>query len=700
MPHYTSLDRDVKYVRGVGPRRAALLEKLGVLTARDLLYHIPRRYEDASTVRSIGSLETGLDATIIGTVIAKGVLPTRKGLRIFQAVLRDSTGRAECTWPGQPFLDRVIEMGDTILASGTVRFYHGMQLQPREFTILASKGDAPPVLGEGRVFPIYPATEGLSHRQIRQLIEDNLDELLREATSEEILPQSLRSEAGVPDLPDALAMLHRPGSMDECEMGRRRLALEELFFLQVIHARTHLEATRNRPGITFPPGGRLVSALKEILPFRLTGAQVRVLREIGEDMAAPRPMNRLVQGDVGSGKTIVALFAALRTIDAGFQAALMAPTEILAEQHARSISALLRDLPVTVTLLTGSLPAGEKRRRLASVVSGETHLAVGTHALIQEAVAFQRLGLAIVDEQHRFGVRQRLALASRGEVTDAGERLYPDVLVMSATPIPRSLALTLYGDLDLSLLDERPPGRTPVKTGLRRSGNRPEIFDFVRRQIDEGRQAFIVYPLIESSETMELRAASEEYETLSRDVFPEHRLALLHGQQPPDEKDRVMRAFAAGEIDILVATTVIEVGIDVPNATVMVIENAERFGLSQLHQLRGRVGRGAAESYCILISDPADSIERLRIFSRTDDGFRIAEEDLRLRGQGDLFGARQSGLPEFRWSRLESDLDLLTIARKHARELVAEDPTLESRPELRDALERRFQDRADLFRVG
>ena len=700
MPSYSSLDRDVKYVRGVGPRRAALLEKLGVRTARDLLFHTPRRYEDASTVSPIASLETGLDATIIGTVIAKGVLPTRKGLRIFQAVLRDGTGRVECTWPGQPFLDRVIEMGDTVLASGTVRFYHGMQLQPREFTILAGKGDSPPDIGGGRVFPIYPATEGLTHRHIRQLIEENLGELLAEVAKEDVLPETLRSEADVPNLVDALSALHRPRSIAEAEEGRRRLALEELFFLQLIHARTHLEATRRRPGIPFPAGGALVAALKKALPFRLTAAQVRVLREIGEDMATDRPMNRLVQGDVGSGKTIVALFAALRAIDNGYQAALMAPTEILAEQHARTLTALLQDLSVSVTLLTGSLPAAEKRSRVASIVSGEARLVVGTHALIQEGVDFSRLGLAIVDEQHRFGVRQRLALSARGEVADDESRLFPDVLVMSATPIPRSLALTLYGDLDLSILDERPPGRTGVKTGLRRSERRREVFDFVRRQVADGRQAFIVYPLIEGSETLDLRAASEEYETLRDEFFQGSRLALLHGQQPADEKDSVMRAFAAGEIDILVATTVVEVGIDVPNATVMVIENAERFGLSQLHQLRGRVGRGEGESYCVLISDPADAIERLRIFARTEDGFRIAEEDLRLRGQGDLFGARQSGVPEFLWSRLDVDLDLLTLSRRHARELIAKDQALEGCPEMRDALERRFRDRAELFRVG
>jgi ATP-dependent DNA helicase RecG len=407
-----------------------------------------------------------------------------------------------------------------------------------------------------------------------------------------------------------------------------------------------------------------------------------------------------VQGDVGSGKTVVALFAALRAIDNGYQAALMAPTEILAEQHARSIRDLLRDLPVNVTLLTGSLSAPEKRRRTAAVASGEAQLVIGTHALIQEGVEFKRLGLAIVDEQHRFGVRQRLALTARGESGGKDGRVFADVLVMSATPIPRSLALTLYGDLDLSVLDELPPGRTPVRTVLRRSGHRGRVFDFVRQQVDVGRQAFVVYPLVEGSETLDLRAATEEYATLGEEMFAGLRLALLHGQLPSEEKDRVMRAFAAGDIDVLVATSIVEVGIDVPNATVMVIEHAERFGLSQLHQLRGRVGRGTGESFCILISDPADAIERLGLFCNTQDGFRIAEEDLRLRGQGDLFGARQSGIAEFRNAKLESDLDLLTVARTHARRLIEADPTLSTKPELRDALEKRFGERAELFRVG
>jgi ATP-dependent DNA helicase RecG len=695
LPRYRSLDRGIQYVRGVGPKRAQILERLGIATARDLLYHTPRRYEDASTITPLASLLTGQDATVAGRVIAKGVLPTRKGLRIFQAVIRDASGKsAECVWPGQPYLDRVIERGDLILATGPVRFYHGNQVQPREFTVLAREGDGEEEarIGEGMVFPIYPATEGVSQPQIRRIISSNLDELLAHVAEEESLPDDLLAVTGAPRLEEALRLLHQPASLDEAERGRRRLALEELFYIQLLHAQSHLEATTSRPGIPFTRRGQLVPALIRTLPFELTGAQRCVLGEIGADMDSANRMNRLLQGDVGSGKTIVALLAALRAIENGYQVALMVPTEILAEQHARTITSLLEGLPVETELLTGRLSAAARRAALARIASGEAHLVVGTHALIQEGVSFARLGLAIIDEQHRFGVKQRLALTGQGT--------NPDFLVMSATPIPRSLALTLYGDLDISTLDERPPGRQPVVTGIRRPRDRSSLYDFVRGQVCEGRQAYFVYPLIEESEALQVGAAAERFEELRDTVFPEFRLALLHGQMPAAEKDAVMRAFAAGEVDILVATTVVEVGIDVPNATVMVIEHAERFGLSQLHQLRGRVGRGAERSYCILVSEAGEAVERLRVVSRTEDGFRIAEADLRIRGQGDLFGARQSGLPGFRWAQLDLDLDLLLPARAAARRIVEGDPDLSDHEAIREAIERRYAERKEMYERG
>lgn len=688
---FSPLDRDVQFVRGVGPKRAEILGKLGVRTARDLLYHTPRRYEDASTLTPAGSLRAGMDATVIGRVTSKGVLPTRKGLRIFHAVLQDRSGFIECAWPGQPYLDRIIQRGDLLLVIGPVRFYHGLQIQPREYTIL-SEARENGSSASGQVFPIYPASEGLTQRQIRGIVTENLEELITLAAAEDSIPGAILESSRLLPLAEALRALHRPESLVEAERGRRRLAFDELFFLQLLHAQTHREATASRPGVRFKRGGLLVDHLRRTLPFRLTAAQRRVLGEIDSDMGSDRRMNRLLQGDVGSGKTVVALFAACRVIDNGYQAALMVPTEILAEQHARTATKMLEGSGATVQLLTGRMTAAERRAALERIASGEADLVVGTHALIQESVDFRRLGLAIIDEQHRFGVRQRIAL------TDMGTN--PDLLVMSATPIPRSLALTLYGDLDISILDERPPGRKPVRTAIRAGNRRDAVHDFIRDQVRAGRQAYLVYPLVEESETLELRSATEEFERLGREVFPDLRLALLHGQMPGAEKDAVMRTFATGEIDILVATTVIEVGIDVPNASVMVIEHAERFGLSQLHQLRGRVGRGAAKSYCILISDRGEAAERLRIFARTEDGFRIAEADLRLRGQGDLFGARQSGLPAFRWANLEEDLDLLTAARDAARAIIAEDPDLVKHPDIREALERGYGERKEMYVRG
>ena len=488
--------------------------------------------------------------------------------------------------------------------------------------------------------------------------------------------------------------MHRPPSLAAAEHGRRRLAYEEVFFLQLLYARAHHRETSQRQGIAFKRTNELVGALYRQLPFPLTGAQTRALREIFDDMTSPRRMSRLLQGDVGSGKTVVALFAMLLAAENGYQAALMAPTEILAEQHARTLRTLLGDIPVRVVLLTGGLSTAARREALAAIGSGEAQLVVGTHALIQEGVTFARLGLAIADEQHRFGVKQRMALAALGE--------RPDVLVMSATPIPRSLALSIYGDLDLSVLDELPPGRKRVRTAVRPPAARERVYAFIAEQVNAGRQAYIVYPLVEESEKVDLRSATEEYQRLASEVFPNLRVGLIHGQLPGDEKDAVMRAFMAHELDILVSTTVIEVGIDVPNATVMVIEHAERFGLSQLHQLRGRVGRGADESYCVLIASGEEATTRLRIFEQSEDGFEIARADLRLRGMGDFFGARQHGLPEFRFFQPERDEDLLEAARADARAIIRSDPEL-MRPEherMRAVLAARYGERERLYGVG
>ncbi|HEY0672678.1 MAG TPA: ATP-dependent DNA helicase RecG [Longimicrobiales bacterium] len=689
----TPLDAPAQFLKGVGPKRAEALARLDIHTGRDLLYHTPRRYEDASTVTPIVKAEIGLDVTIIGEVVSKGVIPTRAGLRIFQAVLKDGTGRIEVSWPGQPFLDRSIHKGDILLVTGSVRFFHGRVIQPREFIVLGNVEEQ----GEnkGKVLPIYPATEGLSQRMLRNIVDANVPQLIAAADADEVFEARTLKDIQLPPLQTALQWVHQPETLEQAQRGRRRLAYDEVFFLQLLHARAHYHATRAKPGITFHRNDRLVGALYKQLPFVLTGAQTRALQEIFGDMTGSQRMNRLLQGDVGSGKTVVALFAMLLAVENGYQAALMAPTEILAEQHARTMRNLLGDLPVKTVLLTGRMSAGEKRAATAAIGDGSAHIVIGTHALIQEHISFHKLGLAVIDEQHRFGVRQRLALSELGAAADT--------LVMSATPIPRSLALTIYGDLDLTVLDELPPGRQRVRTALRDSNSRARVYDFIREEVQKGRQAYIVYPLVEESEKVDLKAATAEYKKLSQGIFPELRVGLLHGQLNGDDKDTTMRAFAAGEIDILVATTVIEVGIDVANASVMVIEHAERFGLSQLHQLRGRVGRGADQSYCILIWEGGEeALGRLRIFEQSDDGFEIARADLQLRGMGDFFGARQHGLPEFRFFDVALDEDLLARARNAAREIVARDPDLNAGENalIRAQLERRYGARARLYEVG
>ena len=686
------LDTAVTYLKGVGPARAEALQRLGVSTAGDLLFHIPHRYEDASTISPISSLETGMQATIIGRVISKGIIPTRRGLRIFQAVLKDDSGMIEAGWPGQPYLDRTIQKGDVLLLSGTVRFFHGRQLQPREFINLGEDDEG---TGQGRVLAAYPATEGLSFKVIRSIIDQHLDGLL--ALVEEYLPASVLSRAAVPSIRDALRMVHRPASLAEAQEGRARLAFEELFFVHVLHQRAKALAREVRRGIRFENRRDLTSRLRQALPYELTAAQVRASREIFVDMCSDRRMHRLLQGDVGSGKTIVALFAALLAMENGYQAALMAPTELLAEQHARTFEQLLHPLDVMPQLVTGSMSARDRRSAASRLESVEPLLVVGTHALVQEGTSFGKLGIAIVDEQHRFGVEHRKQLGAKGEA--------PDILLMSATPIPRSLALTLYGDLDLSVLDERPPGRRPVTTGLRGESGRDRVMAFLNRQLELGRQAYIVYPVIEESEKTDLKAATTMFEALTKDrgALAGRAVALLHGRVPADQRDDIMRRFRDGKVQVLVATTVIEVGIDVPNATVMIIEHPERFGLSQLHQLRGRVGRGAEESFCILLGDLSpESRDRLELFVRTDDGFEIARADLRLRGMGDLFGERQSGVPTFRVADPVRDAELNERARDIAEELLTADPDLTRKEHatLRKVLNHRYRRSLELFRVG
>jgi len=682
------LDTPVKFLKGIGEKRAEAFERLGVVSVQDLLFHVPHRYIDASSVTPMAKARVGDDVACIGTVVSKGVLPTRKGLRIFHAVLRDQSGLLECAWPGQSFLDRVIVPGQLLLVAGPIRFYHGRQMAPREFIIL---GDVDEPEAAGRIIPVYPATEGLSHKQIRAIINQHLDAMI--AILPDILPEALRTRFKLPSLRDALLAVHRPTTSTDAEAGRRRLAIDELLDLQLMLGRARQIAREGLRGTRFTVHKTFTTALRSQLPWELTADQKQAVREIFDDMTKSERMHRLLMGDVGTGKTVVALFAMLLALENGYQAALMAPTELLAEQHYRTLSKLMAPLGLVPELLLGRLGVADKRAARARLTDGSTPLVIGTHALVQEQVAFLKLGLVVIDEQHRFGVEQRAALMHKGDA--------PDVLLLTATPIPRSLALTRFGDLDMSILRTRPPGRGVVRTALRTPAHRNRVYEFVRNTALQGGQAYIVLPVIEESERADLRAAETMATSLAA-KWPDVKVGLVHGKLKGPERDRVMRAFRDGEIQVLVATTVIEVGIDVANATVMVIEHPERFGLAQLHQLRGRVGRGEKESHCILMAASSDVPERLRAFTQTDDGFKIAELDLEERGRGDLLGARQSGGVDFKIARFPEDTDLLAEARGLARALLEADPTLVRRENkaLRERAVARYPRGEVLFRVG
>ena len=672
------LDAPVHSVKGIGSKRAEVLRTVGIETVEDLLYYLPRRYLDRSHVLPIAKLPLDEEVTVIGEVEAAGF---RKGGKPrFVMTLGDRTGLLECIWfQGLQYMRRRFSQGDTLAVSGKVSFFRVKQMVHPEVEVLSAAGEES-LLHTGRVIPIYPGTEELrvgrlDSRGLRRLIRGALDDFAPQI--EETLPEEVIDQNGLLSLKDAIVAAHFPDSWEEIEHARTRLAFDELFYFELLLALRKRRQTERADGIPFERVGTLISRLLERLPFELTDAQKRVLREIRADMKRPYPMNRLLQGDVGSGKTLVAVIAMLIAIENGYQAALMAPTEILAEQHFLTLRRFLEDLGVNVRLLIGGMPASERTAAYAELADGAAQIAVGTHALIQEDVAFARLGLAIVDEQHRFGVMQRAALRSKGPK--------PDVLVMTATPIPRTLALTLYGDLDVSVLDEMPPGRQPIRTVTRSIESRPQILSFIRDQVAEGRQAYIVYPLVEESEKIDLAAAVHSYEELRDGAFSDLRIGLLHGRMRSEEKEHTMAAFSRGEIDVLVGTTVIEVGVDVPNASVMLIEHAERFGLFQLHQMRGRVGRGPHASYCILVRpDEAtdDAQTRLNAMKRTSDGFEIAETDLELRGPGQLMGTRQSGMPELRIAHLLRDAELLVDARRDAFATIEKDPLLE-RPEHR-----------------
>ncbi len=684
----------MQYLKGVGPQRAKLLSRLGLLTIQDALFFVPARHDDRRRLIPFRSLGEGKPQSCSGTIVGLSLPPRGNPRSPFSVLLRDGTGYLTAVWFNQPYLGKVLQRGQTLVLHGRVARFRGGPLQMRhpDFEIVESGEDES--LHTGRLVPIYRLTEGLTQRPLRSLLWRVVEHYAAKAP--ESLPEALRRRRGLVPLPAALKGIHFPEAENELAAARRRLVFEDFLLLQLGLAIRRQREGRAR-GIPLKPGGELVARLRRSLPYTLTAAQERVWEEIRRDLAGPYAMNRLLEGDVGSGKTIVAAMAILTAVEAGYQTALMAPTEILAEQHYMTLRQLLPPLGLPVALLTSAIKGREREGLLEGVTAGRIPCLVGTHALIQEGVEFRRLGLAVVDEQHRFGVVQRALLRKKGD--------NPHVLVMTATPIPRTLALTLYGDLDVSVLDEMPPGRQPIGTVVRAEGKRAQIYAFLRKQIEEGRQAYVVCPLVEESEDTDLKAATEMAERLQREVFADLRVGLLHGRMSLDDKESVMRAFKAGETHILVSTTVIEVGIDVPNASVMLVEHAERFGLSQLHQLRGRVGRGPWKSYCILLAAgglSAEARRRLAALTESQDGFRIAEVDLELRGPGEFFGTRQSGLPEFRVADLLRDARVLEEARQEAFALVGADPDLRQ-PEhrsLREALLARWQGKLDLASVG
>ncbi|HXH86326.1 MAG TPA: ATP-dependent DNA helicase RecG, partial [Nitrospira sp.] len=711
----------IRFAQGVGPKRTAVLQRLGIETVEDALWTVPWRYEDRSVMTPIGQLVPGMTASICGTIVKSEAKRTRhRRFSVLEVGVEDQTGRMQSVFFNQPYLEEVLAVGKTVMMSGRVIAGRQGWMVPRMDTVqyeVVGEG-MESTLHVGRIVPIYHETKGWSSRQMRVLMKGLLEGYV--GSLRDYIPVSVRARQRLLPVQEALQEIHFPTAGADLSLldqgkspARRRLAFEELFFLQVALAARQRSVQVQKKVVHFNPRTPLLEKLSRLLPFQLTGAQDQVIREIFRDMISPRPMNRLVQGDVGSGKTVVALHAIVMACGSGYQAALMAPTEILAEQHYRNLKETLERLGLKVALLRGGDKAAVKKTQAAQLNSGKIDVAIGTHALIQKGVSFKNLGLAVVDEQHKFGVLQRKTLMEKG--------YKPDVLVLTATPIPRTLAMTVYGDLDISIIRTLPPGRKPVRTFLFGESQRRRAFQILRDELRNKRQAYVVYPLVEESEKLDLQAAIQGAELLQSGEFKEFRVGLLHGRMKPTEKETVMADFKAGKIHLLVATTVIEVGVDVPNATIMMIEHAERFGLAQLHQLRGRVGRAGHQSYCLLMAasmrrsraqlgkrstgdqeSASTAKERLEALVQSNDGFVIAEEDLRIRGPGEFFGFRQWGMPEFRVANIVRDGDLLQHARLEAFSLLKQDPTLSAPAHqgLREAVLRKWEKKLELGSVS
>ena len=683
-------------MKGVGPRKAADLKRAGLVTVEDLLYRLPFRYEDRSRMQPISSLRPGTKAAVLGEIKTANVSITRRrGFRIFHAVIADASGSIRCTWMNQAFLADILKPHLQVVVFGDVKLDStGLHFMNPEYELVSEDLSS---VRTARIVPFYEKTGTVTPNMQRRIVRQALDQLPPDIFDP--LPPGMRDRLGLVPRRVAVEESHFPpneASVDELNAFRtppqQRLIFEEFFLFQLGHAwRRHETSVEPKPWVP-TVDDRIRQSAASVLPFKLTPGQRQAVKEIVDDMRSPAPMHRLLQGDVGAGKTIVALLAAIVAMENGLQVAFMAPTEILANQHFSNIARMLASSRFRVDLLTGSTPGLQKHTVTSHIERGSTHLVVGTHALVQEAVTFHKLGLVIIDEQHRFGVEQRATLREKG--------LRPDVLLMTATPIPRTLALTDYSELEVSKITDLPPGRKPVRTLVKPESRRDEVFALIREELDRGRQAYVIYPLVEESEKIDLRSATEMADHLQAEVFPAYRVALLHGRMKQDAKDHVMQSFIAGHVQVLVSTTVVEVGVDVPNASVMVVEHAERFGLSQLHQLRGRVGRGAWESYCVLLYQAPwtdDARERLKTMASTTDGFVIAERDLELRGPGDVFGTRQSGLPKLRTGDLVRDRDIMESAHHEARRLVEEGGLSE---ELRSFVQQRWQEQFGLIEVG
>ena len=720
-PQLNNSSTSIQFVKGVGEKRAKLLSKLNIQTIEDALYFIPMRYEDRSRIKKISELkppsppfnkggEGRIMETVCGTIISNGVIKTKWGKRLFEVAIKDETGLLSGKWFkfNEKYMNKKFSTGQKIIMSGEVEFnpYHGgMEIIHPDIETLEDselQTGSSELLHVGRIVPIYHLTEGIYQKTLRAIMKEAVDNYADSIV--DFLPENIKKNQRLLPLKESIKNIHFTEKGTPIENlntystdYHRRLIFDEFFLLELGLAIRKRGWQEEKKGLSFKVDGNLTDKLRSILPFKLTQAQERVINEIKSDLSKPEPMNRLLQGDVGSGKTVVALYTMLIVVENGYQAAIMAPTEILSEQHFLNIHKFVEQLGLKTALLTSSVKGKEREEILTRLSNGDINIIVGTHALIQEGVRFKNLGFAIIDEQHRFGVIQRGTIKNKG--------YSPDILVMTATPIPRTLSMTVYGDLELSVIDEMPPGRKPITTLLFFENRIKDAYTLIEREINGGRQAYIVYPLIEESEKLDLKAATEMMEHFKKDIFPHLKIGLLHGRMKSDEKEDIMKKFKEKEIDILVSTTVIEVGVDVPNASVMVVEHSERFGLSQLHQLRGRVGRGEYQSYCILIAYYPISEEakmRLKVMRESTDGFYIAEKDLEIRGPGEFFGTRQSGLPELKIANIIRDHKLLESARDEAFKLIEIDPSLSVSEHqlLRDSMKKRWQKRLELGEIG